>query len=88
MSGELIAYSSNTTVYGIGTNFINELTVGDIIVFGIIDNLDNEFTVVTITNSQLLTLDRKGYKGPEQNNSFQSVLRRPSIYTFFESFGK
>lgn len=85
LSGELIAYSSNTTVYGIGTNFINELTVGDIIVFGIIDNLDNEFTVVTITNSQLLTLDRTGYKGPEQNNSFQSVLRRPSIYTFFDN---
>lgn len=83
LSGELIAYSSNTTVYGIGTNFINELTVGDIIVLDI--NQDNEFTVISIANSQLLTLDRPGYGGPQPYLNFQSVLRRPSIYTFFDN---
>ena len=83
LSGELSAYSSNTTVYGNGTNFINELTVGDIIVLGIIQN--NEFTVMSIESSQLLIIDRPGYGGPEPFLNFQSVLRRPSIYTFFDN---
>ena len=85
LSGELVAYSSNTTIYGIGTNFINELTVGDIIVLDTINNQYNEFTVITIVNAQLLTLDSIGYGGPEASNAFQSVLRRPSIYTFFDN---
>ena len=85
LSGELSAYYSNATVYGNGTNFINELTVGDIIVLGIVNNNDNEFTVMSIANSQLLTLDRPGYGGPEPYLNFQSVLRRPSIYTFFDN---
>jgi hypothetical protein len=83
LSGELSAYSSNATVYGNGTNFINELTIGDIIVLGSSQN--NEFTVISIANSQLLTLDRPGYGGPEPYLNFQSVLRRPSIYTFFDN---
>ena len=83
LSGELSAYYSNATVYGNGTNFINELTIGDIIVLGI--NQDSEFTVISIANSQLLTLDRPGYGGPGPYLNFQSVLRRPSIYTFFDN---
>ena len=58
------------------------MTIGDIIVLGI--NQD-EFTVISIANSQLLTLDRPGYGGPGPYLNFQSVLRRPSIYTFFDN---
>ena len=84
LSGELIAYSSNTTVFGVGTNFTGELTVGDIVVLDITNN-QNEYTVITITNTQILTLDRNGYNGAEVSKAFQSVLRRPSIYTFFDN---
>lgn len=83
LSGELIAYESNTTVYGIGTQFTTELTVGDIITLDIANNM--EFTVITIQNDTLLTLNLPGYGGPEPEKPYQSVLRRPSIYTFFDN---
>ena len=83
LSGELIAYESNTTVYGVGTQFTTELTVGDIITLDIANNI--EFTVITIQNDTLLTLNLPGYGGPEPEKPYQSVLRRPSIYTFFDN---
>lgn len=83
LSGELIAYESNTTVYGVGTQFTTELTVGDIITLDIANNM--EFTVITIQNDTLLTLNLPGYGGPEPEKPYQSVLRRPSIYTFFDN---
>lgn len=86
LSGELIACSSNTTVYGIGTYFTTELTIGDIITLGLpsVDNIPN-YTVISIINDTLLALDLPGYGGPEQTKPYQSVLRRPSIYTFFDN---
>jgi hypothetical protein len=83
LSGELVAYSSNTTVYGVGTQFTTELTVGDIITLDIANHM--EYTVITIQNDTLLTLNLPGYGGPESEKPFQSVLRRPSIYTFFDN---
>lgn len=83
LSGELVAYSSNTTVYGIGTQFTTELTIGDIITLDIANNF--EYTVITILNDTLLTLNLPGYGGPEPEKPYQSVLRRPSIYTFFDN---
>ena len=83
LSGELVAYSSNTTVYGIDTLFTTELTVGDIITLDIANNI--EYTVITISSDTLLTLDTRGYGGPEAYKPYQSVLRRPSIFTYFDN---
>jgi hypothetical protein len=83
LSGELVAYSSNTTVIGTDTQFTKELTVGDIITLDIANNI--EYTVITIANDTLLTLDTRGYSGPEISKPYQSVLRRPSIFTFFDN---
>ena len=84
LSGEIIAYLDSVNITGSnGTNFINELTIGDIIVLGI--NQDIEYTVISITDNTHATIDRSGYAGPEPSKPFQSVLRRPSIYTFFDN---
>jgi hypothetical protein len=83
LSGELIAYSSNTTIFGINTQFLTELTVGDIITLDISNNI--EYTVISILSDTLLILDTRGYNGPEISKSYQSVLRRPSIFTFFDN---
>lgn len=83
LTGELIAFSSNTTVFGINTLFTSELTVGDIITLDIAQNI--EYVVITITSDVLLTLDTRGYDGPEDSKPYQSVLRRPSIFTFFDN---
>ena len=79
LSGTLTAYNYNSNILGSTTNFINELTVGDIIV------LNNEdFTVISILDNTHLTLDRPVYT-TETTSSYHSVLRKPSIYTFFDN---
>jgi hypothetical protein len=84
LSGEIIAYKNSVNITGVnGTNFINELTVGDIIVLDI--SQDIEFVVISILDNTHATLDRNAYSGPEDSKPFQSVLRRPSIYTFFDN---
>ena len=80
LNGTLTAYNYNNTILGINTNFINELTIGDIIVLG-----NDEFTVITITDNTHLTLDRNGWAGIGTDMSFASVLRLPSIYSFFDN---
>ena len=80
LSGSLTAYNSNSNILGDSTNFINELTVGDIIVLG-----DSKFTIITIIDNTHLTLDRRGYSGVESSITFQSVLRLPSIYSFYDN---
>jgi len=80
LNGILTAYNYNNTILGINTNFINELTVGDIIILG-----NDEFTVITITDNTHLTLDRYGLSGVETDMTFVSVLRLPSIYSFFDN---
>ena len=82
ISGELIAYSSNTTIHGINTKFDSELTVGDIVVLG---GLQGDYTIITISSDTLATIDRQSYTGVETSITYQSVLRRPSIYTFFDN---
>ena len=83
ISGEIIAYKDNTNISGIGSNFLNELTVGDIIILGI--NQDLEYTVISIIDNTNATIDRRGYAGPEVSYSYVSVLRRASIYSFFDN---
>lgn len=83
LSGEIIAYKDNSNIFGIGTKFLNELTVGDIIILGI--NQDLEYTVISIIDDTHATIDRRGYGGPEVSYAYLSVLRRPSIYTFFDN---
>ena len=83
LTGELVAYNSNTTITGNGTFFTTELMPGDIIVLDIAGG--NEHTVISITNDTLLTLDQRGYDGVETSKPFQSVLRRPSIYSMFDN---
>lgn len=80
LSGSLTAYRDNNTILGFDTNFTNELTVGDIIVLG-----NDEFTIISISDNTHLTLDRRGYAGVEASITFNSVLRLPSIYTFFDN---
>lgn len=84
LSGELCAFSSNTTIFGIGTQFLSELTVGDILTMNITAT-PTDFTVISITSNTLITLDSRPYSGPEVSKSYQSVLRRPSIYSFFDN---
>ena len=84
LSGEIIAYKNSFNITGVnGTNFIDELTVGDIIVLGV--NQDIEYVVISIIDNTHATLDRNAYAGPEDTKPYQSVLRRPSIYTFFDN---
>ena len=83
LSGEIVAYKDNVDLLGINTNFINELTVGDIIVLGINQTLD--YTIISIIDNTHATIDRKGYVGPEVSKSYLSVLRRPSINTYFDN---
>ena len=91
LSGELTANSSNSTINGINTNFINELTIGDIIVLDTIDTdndniyISNEYTVLSIVNNIELTLDRIGYNGIGTYNTYSSVMKRPCIYSFFDN---
>ena len=80
LTGTLTAYNYINNILGNETNFTNELTVGDIIVLG-----SDEFTVIRIIDNTHLTLDKPGYSGVETNLTFQSVLRLPSIYTFFDN---
>ena len=80
LTGSLTAYNNNSNILGTSTNFTNELTVGDIIVLG-----NTNFTVISITDNTHLTLDSRGYSGVESTVTFQSVLRLPSIYTFFDN---
>jgi len=83
LSGEIITYSSSVNITGINTNFVNELTIGDIIVLGIAQ--DNEFTIISIADNTHATIDRRAYLSAEPTIPYQSVLRRPSIYTFFDN---
>ena len=84
LSGELIAYSSNLSITGQGTKFISELTVGDILTFNL-TTTPADFVVISISSDTDLTLDERPYTGPEPSKPYQSVLRRPSIYTFFDN---
>ena len=88
LSGELTAYKDSVSITGINTNFINEVTIGDIIVLDYIAsnlNYNNEYTVISIISNTSLTLDRNAYSGIGDNKTYQSVIRRPSIYTFFDN---
>ena len=84
LTGELIAYQSNVVITGNGTQFISELTVGDIITFNI-TTIPEDFVVISISSNTLLSLDERPYTGPEPSKPYQSVLRRPSIYSFFDN---
>jgi hypothetical protein len=88
LSGELTAYKNNKQIDGINTKFINELTVGDIIVLDSINNniiTTNEYTVLSIISNTQLLIDRIGYNGIGSYKTYNSVMRRPSIYTFFDN---
>lgn len=84
LTGELIAYSSNVVITGQGTQFTSELTVGDILTFNI-TTTPADFVVISISSDTELSLDERPYTGVEQSKPYQSVLRRPSIYTFFDN---
>ena len=91
VSGNLIAYNSNTTITGINTKFTTELTIGDILTLDISqqDAQDApEYTIISIASDTLLTLDTRGYDGVESSITYQTVLRRPSIFTFFDNGDK
>ena len=80
LTGDLTAYQYSITITGINTLFLNELTIGDIIVLG-----NEDYTVISIISNTSLTLDRSGYNGVEASITYQSILRRPSIYSFFDN---
>lgn len=84
LTGELIAYSSNVVITGNGTQFTSELTAGDILTFNLTTS-PADFVVISISSDTELSLDERPYTGPEPSKSYQSVLRRPSIYTFFDN---
>ena len=80
LTGDLTAYQNSITIVGIQTQFLNELTIGDIIVLG-----SEDYTVISIISNTSLTLDRSGYNGVEASITYQSILRKPSIYSFFDN---
>ena len=88
VSGNLIAYNSNTTITGINTKFTTELTIGDILTLDIAQQDAPEYTIISIASDTLLTLDTRGYTGSESSITYQTVLRRPSIFTFFDNGDK
>ena len=88
VSGNLIAYNSNTTITGNLTKFTTELTVGDILTLDIAQQDAPEYTIISIVSDTLLTLDTRGYTGSESSITYQTVLRRPSIFTFFDNGDK
>ena len=88
VSGNLIAYNSNTTITGINTKFTTELTIGDILTLDIAQQDAPEYTIISIASDTLLTLDTRGYNGVESSITYQTVLRRPSIFTFFDNGDK
>uniref|UniRef100_A0A6C0F090 LamG-like jellyroll fold domain-containing protein n=1 Tax=viral metagenome TaxID=1070528 RepID=A0A6C0F090_9ZZZZ len=87
LTGEITASSIDTTIYGNGTtSFTKELTVGDIIILNDqANNTSREFTIISIQDDDNAIIDRNGYDGPEATRNYLSVLRRPSIYTFFDN---
>ena len=80
LTGILTAYSTNSNILGINTKFITELTIGDIIILG-----NYAYSVITISDNTHLTLDRRGYTGVESSITFESVLRLPCVYTYFDN---
>jgi hypothetical protein len=84
LTGELIAYSSNVVITGQGTRFTSELTVGDILTFNL-TTTPTDFVVISISSDTVLSLNQRPYIGPEPSKPYQSVLRRPSIYAFFDN---
>ena len=80
LTGDLTAYQNSIYITGVLTDFLNELTIGDIIVLG-----NEDYTVISIISNTSLTLDRSGYVGVEASITYQSILRRPSIYSFFDN---
>lgn len=87
LTGEITASSIDTTINGNGTtSFTKELTVGDIIILNDqANNTSREFTIINIQDDNFATIDRNGYDGTEETHNYLSVLRRPSIYTFFDN---
>lgn len=83
LSGILTAYQSNTSITGNYTLFTQELSPGDIIVLDTI--LNTEFTVITVESDTQATINLRGYSGPEVSKSYQSVLLKPNIYSFFDN---
>lgn len=81
LSGIITAYSSNTTITGQNTHFLTELIAGDIILLG----QTQEFTIITVESDVIATLNIRGYTGPEINKSFESIMRKPNIISFFNN---
>ena len=84
LSGELVAYNSNTTIHGVGTKFLSEVTVGDQLTMNL-TTMPTNFTVLTITSDNELTLDLRPNTTSEATKPYQSVLRCPSIISFFDN---
>ena len=80
LTGDLIVYINSINITGILTQFLNEITIGDIIV---IDSED--YTVISIISNTSLTIDRFVYNLGEASITYQSILRRPCIYSFFDN---
>jgi hypothetical protein len=83
LSGELIAHNNSKIIDGVGTLFTKELVPGDIITLDIANAID--FVVISIQSDTQMTIDQCGYNGVEVDKPYQSVLRRPNIYAFFDN---
>jgi len=81
LSGVIIAYSTSSLITGQNTHFTTELIAGDIITLG----QTQEFTVISVINDTTAFLNIRGYTGPETNKSFESVLRKPNVFSFFDN---
>ena len=83
LSGTITVNINSIVLFGNDTFFTQELTVGDIIVLD--TAIGTEYTVIAITNDIVAYINLAPYNGPNANKSYQSVLRKPSIYTFFDN---
>ena len=83
LSGVITAYSDSTIITGAGTLFTQQIAPGDLIVLDTIS--DTEFTVISVTNDIYAFLNVRGYNGPEDSKSYESVLRKPNIFSFFDN---
>jgi hypothetical protein len=85
ITGQITAYRENTNITGLLTQFTKELAPGDIIILGMNALSNREYTIMSVISDTDATLNVPGYDGPEDNKTYQSILRKPNIFSFFDN---
>uniref|UniRef100_A0A6C0HMX0 LamG-like jellyroll fold domain-containing protein n=1 Tax=viral metagenome TaxID=1070528 RepID=A0A6C0HMX0_9ZZZZ len=85
ISGTITAYRDDTNISGVSTQFTKELAPGDIIILDTNAIPNIEYTIMSVIDDTSATLNVPGYNGPELFKTYQSILRKPNIFSFFDN---